>query len=76
MFVVAGIKTVEPAVVKPAVVKPVSMKSATVEPATAVETSATAMRVGDVWLAERSGAQQSGCDCQSPSDPALGSMLA
>ena len=65
MSVVAGIKTV-----KPAVVKPVSMKSTT------VETSATAMRVGDVWMAERSGAQQSGCDCQSPSDPGAGSMLA
>jgi hypothetical protein len=61
MFVVAGIKTVEPAVVKP-----VSMKSATVEPATAVETSATAMRVGEVWLARHSGARQRGYDCQSP----------
>ena len=71
MSVVAGIKTVEPAVVKP-----VSMKSATVEPATSVETSATAMRVGAVWLAERSGAQQSGRDCQSPSELGAGSMLA
>ena len=64
--------------VKPASVKPAksTVKSATVEPATAVETCATAMRVGDVWLAERRGAQQSGCDYQSPSDPALGSMLA
>ena len=57
-------------------VRTTTASAATVEPATAVETSATAMRVGDVWLAEHSGAQQSGCDCQSPSDPALGSMLA
>jgi len=45
-------------------------KSAAVKPTTpAVETPAAAMRagVGEIWLAERGTAQQSRCDCQSPS---------
>jgi hypothetical protein len=58
-----------------------STKSTAVEATTAtVETSASApaMRpgVGKMWLAQRGGAQQSGCGCQSPSYPWPGSMFA
>ena len=45
----------------------------------AVETpaAAPAMRpsVGEIWLAERGSAQQSSCDCQSPSYPGPGSRF-
>jgi hypothetical protein len=56
--------------VKPAHrVKSAAMKS----PAPAVETPATATAmwpsIGGIWLAERRCAQQSRCDCQSPSYP-------
>jgi len=56
--------------VKPATVK--STKSAAVEATAAtVETSG----VGGIWLAERGCAQQSRCDCQSPSYPGPGSVF-
>jgi hypothetical protein len=70
--------SVETATVETAAMK--AAKSAAVEaPATAaVEASATAMRpsVGEIWLAERGSAQQSSCDCQSPSYPGPGSGFA
>jgi hypothetical protein len=52
------------------------VKSIPVKPATAMETSAPAMRrsVGEIWLAERGNAQQSGS--QSPSYPGAGFMFA
>jgi hypothetical protein len=60
--------------VKPATVKstPVEATAATVEATAAtVETSG----VGWIWLAERGCAQQSRCDCQSPSYPGPGSVF-
>jgi hypothetical protein len=57
---------VKPATMEPAAVKSTSVKSAAVE-STAVEASTTvastsAMRsVGEIWRAERSNAQHSGC---------------
>jgi hypothetical protein len=65
--------------VKPVTVKPAAVETATtVKTATAVETAATAMHrgVGWFWRAERNGAQQRGCDWQSPPHPGLGSRLA
>ena len=60
---------VEAAPMKPATVK--SAKSAAVEATAAtVETSG----VDGIWLAERGSAQQSSCDCQSPSYPGPGSI--
>jgi hypothetical protein len=54
----------------------VEAAAATMETPTA--TAATAMRpsVGEIWLAERGSAQQSSCDCQSPSYPGPGSRFA
>jgi hypothetical protein len=53
-----------------------STKSTAVEATAAAETStsAPAMRsnIGEIWLAERGGAQQSSCDCQCPSALRLG----
>jgi hypothetical protein len=62
-----------------------SAKSTAVNPATvkstksaAVKPTASAMRsgVGEIWLAQRGSAQQSSCDCQSPSYPGAGSRFA
>jgi hypothetical protein len=60
----------------PSTVEPATVKSIPVKPATAMETSAPAMRrsVGEIWLAERGNAQQSGS--QSPSYPGPGFMFA
>jgi hypothetical protein len=73
---------VEPTAVEPA---KSGMDAAPVEPAAtavksthsaAVETPATASAmwpsIGEIWLAERRCAQQSRCDCQSPSYPGPG----
>jgi hypothetical protein len=81
----AGVKTatvkaagVKAASVKAASVKAASVKAASVKAATAVKPSTPAARgVGEIWLAERSNAQQSsGCALQSPSSPRLGSIHA
>ena len=61
--------------VKPALVKPVTMKPATRNPRAWKPPPVwkpTARRrcirgIGGIWLAERGGAQQRSCDCQSPS---------
>jgi hypothetical protein len=69
------------AAVEPATMEPATVEPATVEPATTVESSTTvappsAMRVGEVWLAERSNAQHSSCGAsQSPSYPGLGAIF-
>ena len=66
---------VEPAAMKAA--KSAAVKPAAMEPATAVEASSPAMHlsVGEIWLAERGGAQQSRCDRQSPCYPGPGSRF-
>ena len=72
--------TVEPATVKSATVKSATVKSATVKPTKSAAVEATAATVetsgvGRIWLAERGSAQQSSCDCQSPSYPGPGSIF-
>jgi len=80
---------VEPAIVKSIPVEPTTveapMKPATMKPATVKSTKSAAVEataatvetsgVGGIWLAERGCAQQSRCDCQSPSYPGPGSVF-
>jgi hypothetical protein len=49
--------------VEPASVRSSAVKSIGVEPAPALEPATPAMRpsIGEIWLAERGGAQQSSC---------------
>jgi hypothetical protein len=65
---------------KSAPVKPAAKSAAVETPAPAMETPApgAAMRpsVGEIWLAERGGAQQSSCDGQTPSVLRPGFMFA
>ena len=62
---VEGAKSVvETAAVETAAVETAAVETATVETAT-VETAAMRPGIGEIWLAERGGAQQSSCGCQS-----------
>jgi len=84
------VKSAKSAAVKPAATVKSAHSAAVEAPAAAVEApataavetpaaaTATAMRpsVGEIWLAQRGSAQQSSCDCQSPSYPGPGSMFA
>ena len=72
---------VETTVVEPTIVESAAMESATAEPATvkpatpAVKATAATVEtsgVGGIRLAQRRCAQQSRCDCQSPSYPGPG----
>jgi len=75
---------VEPAIVKSIPVEPTTveapMKPATVKSTKSAAVEATAATVetsgvDGIWLAERGSAQQSSCDCQSPSYPGPGSIF-
>jgi hypothetical protein len=76
METAAAVKSTHSATVKSTHSAAVEAAAATMETPTA--TAATAMRpsVGEIWLAERGSAQQSSCDCQSPSYPGPGSRFA
>ena len=54
--------SVEPASVEPASEEPPSVKSTAVETPSAAVPSAPVRCVGEIWLAEDSRAQQSGCN--------------
>jgi hypothetical protein len=54
--------SVEPASVKSTAVEPASVKSTAVETPSAAVPSAPVRCVGEIWLAEDSRAQQSGCN--------------
>src|SRR5208282_3819147 len=64
---------------KPVIVKSIPVEPATVKPAKpAVKATAATVEtsgVGGIWLAQRGSAQQSSCDCQSPSYPGPGSIF-
>jgi hypothetical protein len=67
----AGKSVVESAAVEAA--KSV-VETAAVETAT-VETAAMRPGIGEIWLAERDGAQESSCGCQNLCQPGPGSRL-
>jgi len=74
----AIVKSVRPTPVEAAPVK--TAKSATVKTAksAAVKTAATAaMRpgIGEIWQTERGSAQQTSCECKSPSCPEPGATF-
>jgi len=60
---------------KPATVKSTTVKSAKSAPVEATAATVETSGVGWIWLAERGCAQQSRCDCQSPSYPGPGSVF-
>ena len=68
-----SVESTKSAAVEAAPMKPATVKS----PTPAVEATAATVKtggVGGIWLAERGSAQQSSCDCQSPSYPGPGSV--